>query len=302
MGAAILLIWAAASIIFLAMRLVPSDPAMAPVSNGGVAPTPASVAALHEQLGLGRPVLTVYFDKFAHLLTGDFGRSLQDGSPVAWRIGRRLPRTLELIGLAALLALLFGLPGGLFTAIGRHGPSDRIAMWLSAIAFAVPAFIVGTLLVLLFAETERRVPAGGGYVPLIDDLLPAIALALAPAAIVFRMTRAAVLDVMQRDFVRTARAKGLGSTRILVHHVLRNALIPVMTVLRLHLGTLLGGTVLVEYVFSYPGLGGLLVAAVNARDYPVVEGVVLVILVLFVALNLAVDLLYVLLDPRVRTA
>jgi peptide/nickel transport system permease protein len=150
----------------------------------------------------------------------------------------------------------------------------------------------------------------GGYVPLADDpgkhltllSLPALAIGAGLAAVVFRMSRTAVLDVLSRDFVRTARAKGLRPRRVLVHHVVRNALIPVLTVLALHLGSLLGGTVLVEYVFNYPGLSGLLVEAVNARDYPFVEGIVLVISVLFVALNLAVDLLYAYLDPRVRVA
>jgi peptide/nickel transport system permease protein len=308
-GVAILLVWAVASIVFLAIRLVPGDPAELLLSQGGVAPDPATVAELHEQLGLDRPVLAQYFDSFAHLLTGDLGRSLQDGSPVAGEIGRRLPRTLELIGFATVLAVLIGIPGGLFAAIGRHGPLDRIATWLSAFALAVPVFVVGTLLVLLFAQTLRWVPAGG-YVSLADDPLghlallamPAITIALGLSATVFRMTRAAVLDVTQRDFVRTARAKGLGQPRILLHHVLRNALMPVLTVIALHLGTLLGGTVLVEYVFNYPGLSGLLVEAVNARDYPIVEGVVLVISVLFVALNLVIDLLYAVLDPRVRAA
>jgi peptide/nickel transport system permease protein len=307
-GVAVLLVWAVASIVFLAVRLVPGDPAELLLSQGGVAPNPATVAELHKQLGLDRPILTEYIDNFAHVLSGDLGRSLQDGSPVAREIGRRLPRTLELIGFAALLAVLIGIPGGLFAAVGRHGTLDRIAGRLSAVALAVPVCVVGTLLVLLFAQTLRWVPAGG-YVSLEDNPLdhlallamPAITIALGVAAAVFRMTRAAVLDVAQRDFVRTARAKGLGRRRIRLHHILRNALVPVVTVFALHLGTLLGGTVLVEYVFNYPGLSGLLVEAVNARDYPIVEGVVLVISVLSVALNLAVDLLYAVLDPRVRT-
>jgi ABC-type dipeptide/oligopeptide/nickel transport system permease component len=308
-GVAILLVWVVASIVFLAIRLVPGDPAELLLSQGGVAPDPAIVAELHEQLGLDRPVLAQYIDNFRHLLSGDLGRSLQDGSPVAGEIARRLPRTLELIGTAALFAVLLGIPGGLLAAIRRGGLLDRIGTYVSALALAVPVFVVGTLLVLLFAQTLRWVPAGG-YVPFAQDKLrhvtllamPAFTIALGLAAAVFRMTRASVLDVSQRDFVRTARAKGVGPHRILLHHVLRNALMPVVTVLALHLGTLLGGTVLVEYVFNYPGLSGLLVEAVNARDYPEVEGVVLVISVLFVALNLAVDLLYAVLDPRVRTA
>src|SRR3984885_5344565 len=308
-GVAIILVWVVASIVFLAIRLVPGDPAELLLSQGGVAPDPATVAELHEQLGLDRPVLTQYIDNFRHLLSGDLGRSLEDGSSVADEIGQRLPRTLELIGVAALLAVLLGIPGGLLAAIGRGGLLDRIGSYLSALALSVPVFVVGTLLVLLFAQTLRWVPAGG-YVPLAQDPLehltllamPAFTIALGLAATVFRMTRASVLDVSQRDFVRTARAKGVEPYRVMFHHVLRNALMPVVTVLALHLGTLLGGTVLVEYVFNYPGLSGLLVEAVNARDYPEVQGVVLVISVLFVALNLAVDLLYAALDPRVRHA
>ena len=288
-GVAILLAWAVASFVFIAIQFVPGDSAT---------PNPGSVAVLHEHRGLARSVVAQYFAKFAHLLTGDFGRSLRNGSPVAGEIGRRLPHTLDLIGLAALFALLVGIPGGLFTAIGRHGAPDRIAIRLSSLALAVPVFAAGTLLLLLSAYTVRW-PVGGS---LTDDLLPAITLALAPSAIVFHATRGAVLDTIRSDFVRTARAKGLGSARILVHHVLRNALMPVMLALGRHLGTLMSATVLVEYIFNYPGIGRLLVEAVNARDYPAVQGVVLVILLLFVALNLVVDLLVAVLDPRVRAA
>jgi len=308
-GIAILLVWAVATIVFLAIRLVPGDPAELLLSQGGVAPDPAIVAELRDQLGLDRPVFTQYVDNLRRLLVGDLGQSMQDGSKVGREISRRLPRTLELIGLATLLSVLIGIPGGLFAAVGRHGPLDRVATWASGFALAVPVFVVGTLMVLVFAQTLRWVSAGG-YTPLAVDpvrhfsllAMPAITIAVGLSATVFRMTRASVLDVAQRDFVRTARAKGVGPGRVLLHHVLRNALMPVLTVVALHFGTLLGGTVLVEYVFNYPGLSGLLVEAVNARDYPMVEGVVLVISVLFVAINLVVDLLYALLDPRVRAA
>ncbi len=173
----------------------------------------------------------------------------------------------------------------------------------------MPVFVVGTLLVLIFAQALRWVPAGG-YVPLAQApgrhllllAMPAVTIGIGLGAATFRMTRASVLDISMRDYVRTARAKGLHPLRILLHHVLRNALMPVVTVLALNMGTLLGGTVLVEYVFNYPGLSGMLVDAVNARDYPEVQGIVLVISILFVALNLLVDLLYAVLDPRVRHA
>jgi len=308
-GVSILLVWIVASIVFLAIRLVPGDPAEMLLSQGGVAPDPAAVQQLHIQLGLDRPIGVQYADSLNHLLHGNLGRSLQDDTPVAGEIMRRLPRTLELIGLSAILALLTGLPAGLAAALRRGGIFDRIASVAAALGLAVPVFVVGTLLVLIFAQGLRWVSAGG-YVPLMQSpgrhfallLMPAVTIAFGLFSTVFRMTRAAVLDVSQRDFVRTARAKGVGRRRIVLHHVLRNALMPVITVVALNLGTLLGGTVLVEFVFNYPGLSGMLVDAVNARDYPEVQGIVLVISILFVALNLLVDLLYAVLDPRVRRA
>ncbi len=308
-GTAILLIWVVASIVFLAIRVVPGDPAELLLSQGGVAPDPAAVAELRDQLGLDRPLAAQYAEKFRLLAVGDLGRSLQDNAPIAAEIARRLPRTLELIGFATLFAVLVGIPSGVLAANRPGSWLDRWALMKSSVCLAVPVFVVGTVLVLVFAQTLRWVPAGG-YVPLARDpgrhlllaMMPALAIGIALAATVFRMTRASMLDVTQRDFIRTARAKGVAPRRILVRHVLRNALMPVVTVLALHMGTLLGGTVLVEYVFNYPGLSGLLVEAVNARDYPAVEGVVLVISVLFVLLNLAVDLLYAALDPRVRHA
>ena len=305
----LLLIWVVASVVFLAIRLVPGDPAELLLSQGGVAPDPAAVSELRAQLGLDQPVLAQYLSNLRQILTGDLGQSLQDGSSVSREIALRLPRTLELIGLAALMSVVLGVPGGLLAATGRDGALDHVSSYAAALAMAVPVFVVGTLLVLLFAQYLHWVPAGG-YVPLARDPLrhltlvamPALTIALGLTASVFRMTGAAVLDEQKRDHVRTAWAKGLTRRRVLLRHVLRNALMPVVTVFALHLGTLLGGTVLVEYVFNYPGLSGLLVEAVNARDYPEVQGVVLVISVLFVALNLAVDLLYAVLDPRIRHA
>jgi peptide/nickel transport system permease protein len=304
---ALLLVWAVASIVFLAIRLVPGDPATLLLSQGGVAPDPGAVAALRQQIGLDQPIWVQYRDSIAGALAGDLGASLQDGAPVAGAILQRLPRTLEVIVAAALVALLLGVPVGLAAAVRRGGVLDRAAALLAGVALAMPVFVVGTLIVLVFAQWLRWVPAGG-YVPFAEQPLrhllllarPAAAIAAGLAAIAFRMTRVAVLDVLRRDHVRTARAKGLAPARILLHHVLRNALLPIVGAFGLQLGALLGGTVLVEYVFNWPGLSGLLVDAVNARDYPVVQGVVLVISVLFVALNLLTDLLYAALDPRLR--
>ena len=306
-GISVVLVWIVASIVFLAIRIVPGDPAELLLSQGGMAPDPASVQQLRQQLGLDLPLGVQYVDSMDKLLQGDLGESLQDSNPVVGEIMQRLPRTLELIGVAAVLALLTGVPVGLIAALRRGGLFDRAASGAAALGLAVPVFVVGTLLVLVFAQKLHWVSAGG-YVPLSQSVgrhfallaMPAATIAFGLYAIVFRMTRTAVLDVFIRDYVRTARAKGLKRNQVLVRHVLRNALMPVVTVVALNLGGLLGGTVLVEYVFNYPGLSGLLVDAVNARDYPEVQGVVLVISILFVTLNLLVDLIYAVLDPRVR--
>jgi peptide/nickel transport system permease protein len=303
------LVWVVATIVFLAIHLVPGDPAELLLSQGGVAPDPGAVADLRSQLGLDRPILTQYVDSMVRLLRGDLGDSLQDQSSVAQEIGRRLPRTLELIGAAMLIAVAVGVPAGTGAAIRRGGWWDRISGAVSGVALSVPVFVIGTVMVFIFAQRLHWVPAGGyvGFAQapgmhLLLLAMPASAIAVGLAAVVFRMTRAAVLDVAAQDYVRTARAKGVAPARILRHHVLRNALLPVVTIVALHLGGLLGGTVLVEYVFNWPGLSGLLVSAVVARDYPEVVGVVFTISVLFVALNFAVDMLFALLDPRVRAA
>jgi peptide/nickel transport system permease protein len=305
LGAAIL-VWVVASIVFLAIRLVPGDPAEMLLSQGGIAPDPSAVADLRQQLGLDLPIWMQYAQSMRLLLEGNLGRSMQDDSPVAGELFRRLPRTLELVAAAMVLSLLAGIPAGLAAAL-RGGAVDRAMSWLAGLGLAVPVFVLGTLMILVFAQDLRWVPAGG-YVPFAQAPLRHMALLAMPAATiaagllatVMRMTRAAVLDVAGQDHVRTARAKGVSRAGVVLRHVLRNALIPVVTVVSLHLGSLLGGTVLVEYVFTWPGLSGLLVDAVNARDYPTVQGVVLVISVLFVSLNTATELLYGVLDPRIR--
>lgn len=301
------LAWIVASIVFLAIHLVPGDPAELLLSTGGSSPDPAAVAELRERLGLNLPLLAQYANFLAGLAHGNLGTSLVDDYPVLDEIALRLPRTLELILAGTVLAVLVAIPAGTFAALRPGGAFDRIASALAALVLAVPVFVVGTLLVLLLAQTLHLMPAGG-YVALAKApgqhllllALPALAIGKGLAAVLFRMTRASVLDVAARDFVRTARAKGVAPREVLRRHVLRNALSPVLTVLGLHMGALLGGTVLVEYVFNWPGLSTPLLRAVEARDYPMVVGIVLVISTLFLAINLAMDLLYAVLDPRVR--
>jgi peptide/nickel transport system permease protein len=306
---AIGLVWFVATVVFLAIHLVPGDAAEMLLSQGGVAPDPAVVAELREKLGLDQPLLHQYAAYLSGLLHGNLGASLIDDHSVAAEIALRLPRSLELIGAAALLAVLVGLPAGTFAALRAGSPGDRVLSAIAGLALSIPVFVVGTVAILVFAQKLHLVPAGG-FVPFARDPLghlavlamPAATIALGLAAIVFRMTRTSVLETLGRDHVRSARARGIAPARIVVHHVLRNALIPIVTVLALHLGSLLGGTVLVEYVFNWPGLSGYLVRAVELRDYPEVTGIVLTISVLFVLLNLLVDLLYAVLDPRVRHA
>ena len=307
-GLALLLVWIVATIVFMAIHLVPGDPAEILMSSAGSAPDPAAVAALRERLGLNRPLGTQYLDFLAGLLRGDLGASLVDDYPVLDEIALRLPRTLELIAAGTILAVLIGGPAGTWAALHRGGGFDRAASATAAFVLAIPVFVVGTLLVLLLAQTLRWMPAGG-YVPFAKSpsqhllllTLPAVAIAKGLTAVLFRMTRSSVLDVVAQDHVRTARAKGLRPSRVVLKHIVRNALSPVLTVLGLHMGALLGGTVLVEYVFNWPGLSTPLLRAVEARDYPMVVGIVLVVSALFLTINLIVDLTRAALDPRIRT-
>lgn len=300
------LVWVVATVVFLALHAVPGDPAELLLSTGGTAPDPYAVAELRERLGLDRPILEQYGEFLARLARFDLGTSLVDEYPVAQEILLRLPRTLELIAAGTLIAVIVALPAGTYAARHAGGAFDRAASAVAAVLQALPVFVLGTLLILLLAQWLRLLPAGG-YVPFAQDpgrhllllLLPSVAVAKGLAATVFRMARASVLDQLTRDHVRTARAKGLAERVVIRRHVLRNAMIPVTTVLGLQMGTLLGGTVLVEYVFNWPGLSTPLLRAVEGRDYPMVVGIVLTVSGLFLLINLVMDLLYAVLDPRI---
>lgn len=304
---ALVLIYLVATIIFLLLFLVPGDPAALLLSSGGVAPPPEAVAQLRDEMGLNKPVLTQYGDYLRRLTHGNLGQSFQDNSPVAAEIGQRLPRTLELIGTSAVLSLLVGVPLGVWSARRRTELPDRVMRVLSGLALSIPTFVLGTLFVLVFAQWLKWLPAGG-FASFADNpwrhlqalLMPTVAIAVGFGAMILRMTRATVLSVMGQDWVRTARAKGLNEAAVWRRHIVRNALGPVLTLTGLQIGSMIGGIVLVEYVFNWPGLSGMLVNAVNYRDYPEVQGIVLVVATLFILLNVAVDLLYSLLDPRVR--
>ena len=303
---ALFLVWIVVSVVFLLLHLIPGDPAELLLSQGNVAADPQAVAALREQMGLNAPLWQQYIDHMAGVLTGDFGASFRDGAPVIEQIALRLPRTLEVILAASLIATGIGVPLGTYAAIRADGKADAVISFFASASLSTPVFVVGSVVILIFAQKLQWLPAGG-FTPFSEDplehlqllLLPACTVALSLLAVITRMSRASVLEVLQRDYVRTARAKGLKRNPILRRHVVRNALIPVLTVLGLEMGTLIGGTVLVEFVFNWPGLSGYLVAAVDARDYPEVVGIVMTLSVLFVFLNLVVDVVNALLDPRI---
>lgn len=301
------MIFMVATAVFMILHVVPGDPVEVMLSADGMAPDPVAVAEMRARLGLDLPLYQQYWEYLARLASGDLGRSFQDNEDVLGNIAERLPRTLELIGMATLLSLAVGIPLGVLAARKRGSWIDRALGWISSLALSVPTFVLGTLFVLVFALMLRLVPAGG-FVPFSQSpsahltllLMPSAAIAVGFTAIIVRMTRSTVLDVLEQDWVRTARAKGVKERKVLRRHVVRNALGPVLTVTGLQMGSMLGGTVLVEFIFNWPGMSGFLVKAVENRDYPEVQGVVLVTASLFILLNLIVDVLYSILDPQVR--
>lgn len=305
---AIALVFIVATVLFLILRMVPGDPAELLLSDSGT-PAPDVVQALREQMGLNLPLSKQYENYLKQLARGDLGTSLRDGHAVIEDIVVRLPRTVELVICGALLAMLIGVPLGTWAALRAGSLLDRTLYAIAGLNLSVPIFVIGTILVMIFAQWLRWVPSGG-FVAFSEDplrhivflLMPSLAIAVGLSSALFMMMRASVLEVLRQDWVRTARAKGITSTSVVLHHVVRNALSPVVTVLALHMGSLLGGAVLVEYVFNWPGLSSLLLTAVVQRDYAQVSGIVLVLSFIFIFLNLLVDLCSGILDPRVRKA
>ncbi|PRI11246.1 glutathione ABC transporter permease GsiC [Leucobacter massiliensis] len=305
MGAGLVLL--VLTLIFSALHFVPGDPAVLLLSGGdGGAPSPEAVERVRQQLGLDQPLLQQYLHFLGSALTGDLGESFRTGQPVVEAIGARLPRTLQLIVFATLLAVASGVTLGALAA-RKGGRIDTLVTALSSIGVALPVFVFGAVLILVFSIKLGWFPAGG-YVDFAQDplgaimslTLPAVALAVGFSAQIARMTRSAVLEVQGQDWVRTASSIGLAPFTVFRKHVLRNSLTPVVTVIGIGFATLLGSTVLVERVFNYPGLSSLLVDGVTNRDYPVVQGIVIVIALLFILINIVVDLIYGVLDPRVR--
>ena len=289
---------------FTLLAMVPGDPVTAML---GLEASPEAIATLRAKFALDQPLPVRFLAWFGNLLQGDLGRSIQTGRPVLEMVVTALGPTLLLAGAALLVSLAIALPAGIVAATRRNRPADFAVSLVALCGLSLPSFWLGILLILGLSIAWPVFPASG-YAPLLADpwaalrhlVLPAATLGVALAGASTRMTRSAMLEVLPADFIRTAHAKGLGPRRVVWRHALRNALIPIVTLVGIQLGQLLGGVVVTETVFAWPGIGKLVVDAIFARDYPVVQGAILVTATLFVLLNLATDLICVALDPRQR--
>lgn len=283
-------------IVFSLIRLLPGDPARA---LAGVNATPEYIQQVRDRYGLDDPIHVQYGNFMSGLVTGDLGVSTFSRRPVTTEIGERFPRTLTLASISLFIATVVGVSAGIVSATRRNSIFDNASMFVALVGVAAPVFWMALMLQLLFAVQLRWLPATGmgGVSHLI---LPSITLGMASAALMARITRSSMLDVLKQDFITTARSKGLAERVVIYKHALKNALIPVVTVLGLQFGILLGGAVLTETVFAWPGVGRLLVDAILRRDYPVVQGTVMLLALLFVIINLVVDVIYAFLDPRIH--
>jgi peptide/nickel transport system permease protein len=304
-GSGLILVWIVLTLIFLTIHAIPGDPAYQ-LAGGDTGVSKEGLEHIRAELGLNKPILVQYGDYLAGVLTGDLGNSFSTRQAVSAAVASRLPVTLELVSGATVLSILIGLPFGAWAA-RRRGWVDTLLSGATSIALAVPVYVFGALMVFLFAVTWNLLPAGGlpafraGPGAHIERMImPTVTLSLAFLSIIARMTRASVGETLRKDWVRTATSIGYPARVVFRHHVLRNSLNPVITIIGLEIGSFLGSSVLIERVFNLPGLSSLLIDGVTSRDYPIVQGVVIVIAVLFVLINLAVDIVYGVLDPRAR--
>jgi peptide/nickel transport system permease protein len=303
LGFALITLFAVLTIVFFIVRILPGDPAM--VILGDQASMEA-ILALRERLGLDKPLPLQYLDFMAGVAVGDWGVSMISGRPVLQEILKVLPSTIELTLASLLLGTVVGLPLGVWAAVRRNALADYVTRILSLLGLSFPAFVSAILLLLAFAIELHWFPVissgqGTSLGARLNDLaLPAINLGLIMAAYITRVVRSAMLEVLGQDYVRTAHAKGIAFAAILWRHCLRNAMIPVVTVVGLYLGILIGNSVLTEIVFNRPGLGKLIVGALNQRDYPMLQGMMVIYTLIVVAVNLVTDLTYGLIDPRIK--
>lgn len=307
-------------VIFALLRLIPGDPVV--IMIGAENATPEEIARLRHVLGLDRGIHVQYAKFLGRLATGDLGTSLSSDEPVLRLIGERLPATIELAVAAVVVALVIAIPVGVISAVRKYSLLDTAGTVTALLGISMPNFWLGVMLIFLFALRLGWLPASGrgdpvmaGFWTLVTSgnpagiaaavlhlILPAVTLGAALAAVVTRLTRSSMLEVIGQDYIRTARAKGLRGTRVVLHHALRNALIPVVTVIGLDLGALLGGAVITETIFAWPGIGRLAIRSIVQRDFPVVQGVVLMIALVRIGANLLVDVVYAVIDPRIRYA
>ena len=289
-------VWIVVTLVFSLIHLVPGDPVAQMLGEGAAA---AQIEQMRHDLGLDEPLLVQYRHYMAGIVRGDLGSSLRFQEPVRSSIFTRYPATIELAVAAAIFSLLLAIPFGIVGATRRGRAADRTIAFVSLLGISLPAFALGPLLILLFSIVLGLLPVSGrgGFDHLV---LPAVTLGGAIAAITTRMVRGSMLEEIQQDYVRTARAKGLDERAVIFRHAFRNGLIPVITILGLQVGTLLAGAIITESIFSWPGIGRLTVQAINARDYPLVQGCILVIALSYIAINLVTDVLYSVIDPRIR--
>ena len=289
---------------FALVHVIPGDPALVMMGGEGTA---QAVAELREQLGLNRPLHVRYLDWLAQIARGDLGQSLYNKTRVSEELLWRMPTTLSLVTLALLFSLLIGIPAGLLSAAFRNSWIDHTARLLTLVSLSLPSFWLGLMLIILFSLKLDLLPIVG-YEPITRGvgralpylILPSLSLGAYLAALLTRLTRSSMLEVLGQDYVRTARAKGLRDWAVLMRHALRNALIPIVTVIGINIGILLGGSAVIETVFVLPGVGQLVVRSLYNRDLPVIQGLILYVAVVYVLMNLLVDVLYTYLDPRLR--
>lgn len=289
-------LWLIVTMVFLLAHIVPGDPVQQMLGEGARA---EDLQQLRHALGLDVPISTQYVHYLAGIVHGDLGQSFRFREPVARVVLEHYPATLELAIVALLVCAAIGIPAGLLAAERRATATDRAVGVFTLLGLSVPNFALGPVLILVFSVIFGWLPVSGRGGPA-HLVLPAVTLGASLAAILTRMVRTSVIEELSSDYVRTARAKGLSPAAVLFRHAFRNALIPILTILGLQFGTLLAGTIVTETIFSWPGIGRLAVQAINARDYPLLQGCILLIAVSYVLVNLLTDFVYALVDPRVR--
>lgn len=292
--------------VFLFLHIIPGDPAVMVLGGMDARATPEQLQKVREKLGLNLPLHVQYVQWLKRTFSGDLGTSFSDEHDVFTELTKCFPRTLQLIIPAMALGILFGIPMGIIAAVHRGKIMDPMISILALVGFSIPAFILGTGLVLVVSIKLGWLPPSGyasisqGLAAMVRrSILPIITLAVAPTAMIMRMTRSSILETLSLDYVTTARSKGLAEGVVLFKHVLKSSLIPVVTIVGLRMGAMLGGSIVVEKVFNWPGISQLLLRGIGCRDYPLVQGVVLLVALVFSVINLITDLIYAVLDPRI---